>query len=98
MSDEPGLMEKQFIGYMIMCHGREGYHALPEVQINETRQAYYAGAAMYQGQVLMQMGAPGALTAKEEADCAKVIDQYMAEIETFSEGRLAELMQTAGSA
>lgn len=99
-----GLVEKQFVGFMIRGHGSAFAVTLPSEQIRSMRMAFFAGAAMYQGQVLGAYGPDGGddLTPDEEAAVARIVQQYTEELDRFSlemlESWLANEAQMAGRA
>jgi hypothetical protein len=82
-----GLMERQFLGYISMVYNIAPKE-IPEVQLNQLRQAFYAGAAMYQGSVLGAMPSAGSVTPEEEAAAMAVIHQYQEELEAFAEAHV----------
>ena len=91
-------LEAQFLGYCNLVFDVPA-ESVPEAQIREMRRAFFAGAVMFQGQVLGLMGQdPGDLTEEELAAVEALVEQYNVEIEKFAEHELAGLMRTEGSA
>jgi hypothetical protein len=93
---KPGLVEQQFVGYLKLVYN--GQQEIGESQRNQLRQAFYAGAAMYQGVVLGIMGPEAEVTPQDEAAAQRIFNQYADELEAFAESCVTGMGPCQGSA
>jgi hypothetical protein len=94
---EPGLIEKQFLGYVQMVY-RGGPLAMNQSQLQQLRQAFYAGATMYQGLLLGNLSPDEGVTPQDEAAMQRLFNQYAEELEAFAESVVSGMPPAQGSA
>jgi hypothetical protein len=95
--EQPGLVERQFLGYMRLLY-RTPVEEMPPAQVNQLRQAFYGGATLYQGIMLGNL-APGVqVTQMDERLAGIIFDQYAKELEEFADRCATGMAPAQGSA
>lgn len=94
---EPGLVERQFLGYVQMVY-KGGPQAMGQSQLQQLRQAFYAGATMYQGVVLGSLTADEDVTPQDEETMQRIFTQYADELEAFAERCVTGMAPAEGKA
>jgi len=94
---EIGLIERQFLGYVQMVY-KGGPQAMGESQLQQLRQAFYAGATMYQGVVLGSLTADEDVTPQDEETMQRIFTQYANELEEFAERCVSGMGPAGGRA
>lgn len=87
---ETTVIEVKLQSFVAMVYGCT-IRDLPDSQAREIRSAFFAGAAMYQGDILGLMGAePGDLTEDQMAELEAYSARIADELEDFSQAMVNE--------
>lgn len=91
-----GMVERQFQGYLNLVYtNRSGMGSSQETQL---RQAFFAGASMYQGLVMGNLSDENGVTPADEAAMEAITQRYMDELEDFAERCVTGMAPPRGSA
>lgn len=96
MSDQIGLVETQFRGYLNLVY--KAPQALSRAQVSQLRQAFFAGATMYQGMMLGNLTDDKTVTPEDEEAAQRIFNAYATELEEFAERCASGMAPARGQA
>lgn len=91
------IIDVKFASYCAMVYG-VAPDKLPQTQLREVRNAFFAGMVLYQGDVLFSGAGDPDLEEERDEKISRYTQRIADELEAYAEGELARLMPTEGTA